>query len=344
MDASDELLRRAEPSALLSPDGIVHSLNAAMATALGRLAEECVGRHIWELLPESQRPVVKRIVAHASKQKLAMRVLELPRPGRASLVSLIETRPVTRAWGERLVWVHALNVHNDLGSLLIPFRLSAKSTGLGLCMYHPQVQQLVWLGGAPTVAALFPEASVSLPWVVRHVHPDDQGSLRRLLSSDAPQGSWTSLRFHTDHGDWYHLACRNRRIQLGYNGPEQVFGMIRDDTQHEARQKEMLAALGAERRRADEIAEFSSALITTATEQELQQVVLTRLAATFGGTGAALALVDNGRPFVSSDGGLPTWNVDALQQGRVVRARKESTRCFTVFLSLVWYAHTERGL
>ncbi|MFD7446093.1 PAS domain-containing protein [Streptomyces sp. NPDC059909] len=57
MGASDELLRRAEPSALLGRDGVVHSLNAAMATALGRPAEECVGRHIWELLPESRRPV-----------------------------------------------------------------------------------------------------------------------------------------------------------------------------------------------------------------------------------------------------------------------------------------------
>lgn len=240
-----------------------------------------------------------------------MRVLEFPRPGRAAVVSLIEARPVSPAGGEQLVWVHSLNVHNDIGSLLIPFRVSAKSAGLGLCTYHPQVCQLEWLGGAPTVAALFPEASVSLPWVVQHIHPDDRGSLRRLLSSDTTQDSWTNLRFHTDHGDWYHLACQTHQIQLGFDGPEQVFGMIRDDTEHEAHQKEMLAALGAERRRAQEIAEFSSALITTATEHELQQVVLTRLAATFEGTGSALALVANGRLFVSSDGGLSTWQADA---------------------------------
>ncbi|GAA3767554.1 SpoIIE family protein phosphatase [Streptomyces chiangmaiensis] len=194
MDASDELLRRAEPSALLYPDGIVRSLNAPMATALGRPAEECVGRYAWELVPESQRGVVERIVAHARKQRLAMRVLELPGPGGASLVALVEARPTTAAGGEQL-----------------------------------------------------------------------------------------------------------------------VFGMIRDDTQHEARRKEMLATLGAERRRANDIAEFSSALITTATEQELQQVVLTRLAATFSGTGAALALADNGHLIISSDGGLPEWYVDAVR-------------------------------
>jgi hypothetical protein len=56
----------------LSPDGIVRSLNAAMAAALGRPAEQCVGRYVWELLPESQRTVVGRIAAQASKQRLAM--------------------------------------------------------------------------------------------------------------------------------------------------------------------------------------------------------------------------------------------------------------------------------
>ncbi|MFF7184918.1 SpoIIE family protein phosphatase [Streptomyces sp. NPDC008222] len=311
MDASDELLRRAEPSALLHPNGVVRSVNAAMAMTLCRPAEQCVGRYAWELVPESQRLVVERMVTHASK--LAMRVLELPSPGGASLVFLVEARPVTTAGGEQLVWVHSLNVHKDLGSLLMPFRLSAKSAGLGLCIYHPEVQQLEWLGGAATVGALFPEASVSLPWVVRHIHPDDRNSLLRLLAPGTPQRTWTKLRFHTDHNDRYDLACQTRRIQLGFDGPEQVFGMIRDDTKHEARRKEMLAKLGTERRHASEITEFSSALIRTASEQELQQVVLTRLAATFGGTGAALALVDNGHLFVSSDGGLPAWYADAVR-------------------------------
>ncbi|MFG3024750.1 SpoIIE family protein phosphatase [Streptomyces sp. NPDC048254] len=313
MDASDELLRRAEPSALLYPDGIVRSLNTAMATSLDRPAEQCVGRYAWELVPESQRPVVERMVTHASRQRLAMRVLDLPSPDGASLAFLVEARPVTTDGGEQLVWLHSLNVQKDLGSLLMPFRLSARAAGLGLCIYHPEVQELEWLGGAADVGALFPEASVSLPWVVRHVHPDDRDSLRRLLAAEAPQRTWTKLRFHTDHGDRYELACQTRRVRLGYDGPEQVFGMIRDDTKHEARRKEMLARLGAERRRAGEIAEFSSALIRTASEQELQQVVLTRLAATFGGTSAALALVDHGHLSVSSDGGFPSWHADEVR-------------------------------
>ncbi|TFV29666.1 PAS domain-containing protein [Streptomyces sp. T1317-0309] len=167
MDASNELLRKAEPSALLYPDGIVRSLNRSMATALDRPAKRCVGRFLRELLPESQRNVVERIVAHAGKQRLAMQVLELPRQGRASVVALIEARPVTSAGGEQLVWVHSLNVSNDLGSLLIPFRLSARSAGLGLCMYLPQVRQIEWLGGAPAVAALFRRTRSPCPgWCV----------------------------------------------------------------------------------------------------------------------------------------------------------------------------------
>ncbi|MED7821602.1 PP2C family protein-serine/threonine phosphatase [Streptomyces chiangmaiensis] len=74
-----------------------------------------------------------------------------------------------------------------------------------------------------------------------------------------------------------------------------------------------MVALSAERQRADEVADFSSALITAGTEQELQQVVLTRLAATFGGTGAALALVDDGRLRVLSDAGIPLPVAKALR-------------------------------
>ncbi|MFJ9755500.1 SpoIIE family protein phosphatase [Streptomyces sp. NPDC101149] len=313
MDASNDFLRRAEPSALLDPGGTIRSLNAPMATTLGRPAQQCVGHPLWDLLPDSQRSVLERIVAHASKQRVAMRVLEIPRPGRASLVALVEARPVTSAQGEQLVWVHALDVHNDLASLLIPFRLSATSAGLGVCMYQPRVHQLEWLGGAPSVAALFPEASVSLPWLVRHIQRDDRDSLRRLMNLDGGEGSWTVLRFRTDQGDQYRLACQTRRIQLGHNGPERVFGVIRDDTRHEARRQKVLAALGAERRRAAAVAEFSSAVISTATEQELQQVVLTRLAATFGGTAAALALVDNDHLCISSDAGLPNWSLGVLR-------------------------------
>ncbi|MEV6053438.1 hypothetical protein [Streptomyces sp. NPDC052107] len=82
MDFSDDLLRRAEPSALHYPDGIIRSLNDAMAKALDRPAAQSVGSYIWELVPARQSSVVKRIVAYANKQQLAMRVLELPRPGR----------------------------------------------------------------------------------------------------------------------------------------------------------------------------------------------------------------------------------------------------------------------
>lgn len=310
MDSSDELLRRAEPSALLCQDGVIRSLNDAMADALGRRAGQCVGRHIGELVPASQSSVVKRIVASANEQQLAMRVLEFPRPGRVSLVTLIEARPATTADGEQLVWLHSLNVDNDLGSLLIPFRMSAKSTGVGLFVYLPRVQQLEWLGGASAVGGLFPEASVPLSWIVRHVHGEDEGTVRQLLDPDPAGTPWTGLRFQDERGDWHDLVCQTRRIQLGYDGPEQVFAMIRDKTRYEARRKKRLAALGVERCRADEIATFSSALIRAATEQELQQVVLTRLAATFGGAGAAFVLAEHGDLFVSSDGGL-TWRADA---------------------------------
>jgi serine phosphatase RsbU (regulator of sigma subunit) len=111
------------------------------------------------------------------------------------------------------------------------------------------------------------------------------------------------LRYLTPHDGWHHLAVQTRRIRLGYDGPEQIFELVRDDTKQEEHRKREQAALTAERQRAKDTADFSSALITAATEQELRQVVLTRLAATFGGAGGLLALVDDGHLRVSTDAG-----------------------------------------
>ncbi|MFF3559542.1 SpoIIE family protein phosphatase [Streptomyces sp. NPDC002574] len=314
MDASDELLLRATPSALLTLDGVIRCLNAAMASALGRSEEQCVGRGFIDLLSEDQRVSARSLLAHgATTKRLAMRVLEFPGTGKTSVLCLVEARPVKDpASGEPLVWVHSLDTRHDLGGLLIPFDLAAKAAGLGLYMCTPDEHRIEWLGGEPALATLFPQASMSLSMVIRRVHPDDRKDVERLVRSSVAQSPWIRSRFHTEHDGWRMLASQARRITLGYGGPERVFGVIRAESTMEAGRKEMLAAVSAERHRADEIAAFSSALFTAATEQELQQVVLTRLAAAFGGFGALFALVDEGRLRVSSDAGIPAWQADAL--------------------------------
>ncbi|WP_445521270.1 SpoIIE family protein phosphatase [Streptomyces sp. NEAU-174] len=308
-----ELLERATPSALLTLNGVIHRLNAAMATALGRPWEQCVGHAFSDLLPVNQRLAAQNLLTHgATTKRLAMRVLEFPGTGTASVVCLVEARPVRDPAGGEFVWVHSLDAKHDLGGLLIPFQLAARSAGLGLCMCSPHEHQVEWMGGAPALAALFPQASVPLSTVVRQAHPDDRKGLRRLVRPNAAQSPWIRSRFLTEHDGWRVLTSQTRRVTLGYGGPERVFGVIRDDTQLEARRAEMLAAVSAERQRTEEIAAFSSALFTAATEQELQQAILTRLAAAFGGTGALFALVDDGRLRVSSDAQIPTWQADAL--------------------------------
>lgn len=314
MDASDDLLRRAEPAALLTLDGAIRSLNAAMATALGRPAEQCLGRDFGDLWPADQRTSAERLVVAAVRTKtVAMRVLEFPGRGGAPVACLMEARPVKDPTGdEQLVWVHALDARNDLASLLIPFRMATKAAKLGLWMYSPHEHQLEWLGGAPALAALFPDPTASLPSVISAVHRDDREALRQLLRSASAQSPWERVRYLTQHDGWHHLAARTRRIQLGYGGPERTFGVVRDDTKQEERKEKAQAALTAERQRAKDIADFSSALITAATEQELQQVVLTRLAAIFGASGALLALVDEGRLRVSTDAGIAMWEAEVL--------------------------------
>ncbi|MEU1594546.1 SpoIIE family protein phosphatase [Streptomyces sp. NPDC005708] len=315
MDASDELLHRDDPSALLTMGGAIHSLNAAMATALGRPAEQCLGRDFGDLCPASQRMSAGILVATAARtETVAMRVLEFPGPGGASVACLLQAQPVKDpSTDEHLVWVHALDARNDLASLLIPFRLATEACDLGLWMYSPGEQQMEWLSGLPALVALYPDPTAPLSRVISAVHADDREAFRQLLRSAPAQSLWVRLRYLTPHDGWHHLAVQTRRIQLGYGGPERIFGLIRDDTKQEERKKKAQAALTAERQRAKEVADFSSALITAATEQELRQVVLTRLAATFGARGALLALVDDGRLNVSSDAGISMREAQARQ-------------------------------
>lgn len=305
MDASDELLRKAYPSALVTPDGVVRRLNAPMASVLGRPAEQCVDRRCLDLLPKDQKDAAMRLVAQGASGRRAMTVLEFPGTGSASVVFLVEAQPVQDpAGGEPLVWVHSVDTHDDLASLLIPFRLAAKAAGLGLWMYSPSDRQLQWIGGAPRVASLFPKPSVSLSWATGRVHPDDRQSLRRLVRARSARSPWIEVRFRAEDDRWHQLACQARRVDLGYGGTTVTFGVLRDDTEQKSDREELQARLTAEHERTALITEFSSALIAAATEQGLEQVILTRLASTFGGTGAELALIDEETLHVSTDAGI----------------------------------------
>lgn len=315
MEASDELLQKDYPSALVTVNRIIRRVNDAMAKALGRSANQCVGHDFAALLPPEQRVSAEQLVAQgASGKRLAMNVLEFPGAGSASIVFLVEARPaVDSAGDEPLVWIHSLDTQNDLGSLLIPFRLAAKAAGLGLWVYSPSDRQLEWMGGAPAMAALFPMVAMPLSWAMARVHPDDQTALRRLMRPTSARSSWIELRFRTEHDGWHHLACQARRVDLGYSGLELTFGVVRDDTEQETHERDLQTALTAEHERAGMITDFSSALITATTEQGLQQIILTRLATTFQGSGALLALVNDDRSLlVSADAGISPEQSDLL--------------------------------
>ncbi|GAA3074363.1 SpoIIE family protein phosphatase [Streptomyces glomeratus] len=315
MDALDDLHRSACPSALLTLDSAVRDLNAAMATALGRPAEQCLGRDFGDLWPASQRMSAENLVAHAARaDAVAMRELEFPGRDGVPIACLLEARRVKDPAGDKqLIWVRVLDARNDLASLLIPFRLATAAAGLGLWMYSPHKDQMEWLGGLPSLVALFPDPTAPMSRVISAVHPDDREAFWQLLhSASFQQSPWVRLRYHTSHGGWRRLTVQVRRLQLGFDGPERIFVVVRDDTTQEKRKQKAQAALTAERQRAKDTADFSSALITAASEQELQQVVLTRLAATFGASGAVLALVDDSRLCISTDARVDMREVAAL--------------------------------
>jgi serine phosphatase RsbU (regulator of sigma subunit) len=286
-----------------------------MATALGRPAEQCLGRDFVDLWPASQRMSAESLVAHAARaDAVAMRELHFPGQHGIPVTCLFEARQVKDPAGDkRLIWVRVLDARNDLASLLIPFRLATAAAGLGLWMYSPERDELEWLGGLPSLVALVPDPTAPMSKIISAIHPDDREAFQQLLRSASIQRSpWVRQRYHTAHDGWHRLAVQVSRLQLGFDGPERIFVVVRDDTRQEKRKQKAQAALTAERQRAKDTADFSSALITAATEQELQQVVLTRLAATFGAFGAVLALVDDNRLCISTDARRDMREVEAL--------------------------------
>jgi serine phosphatase RsbU (regulator of sigma subunit) len=286
-----------------------------MATALGRPAEQCLGRDFVDLWPASQRMSAESLVAHAARaDAVAMRELHFPGQHGIPVTCLFEARQVKDPAGDkRLIWVRVLDARNDLASLLIPFRLATAAAGLGLWMYSPERDELEWLGGLPSLVALVPDPTAPMSKIISAIHPDDREAFQQLLRSASIQRSpWVRQRYHTAHDGWHRLAVQVSRLQLGFDGPERIFVVVRDDTRQEKRKQKAQAALTAERQRAKDTADFSSALITAATEQELQQVVLTRLAATFGAFGTVLALVDDNRLCISTDARRDMRAVEAL--------------------------------
>lgn len=315
MDASDELLQKAHPSALMSLDGVIRHLNDPMASALGRPAEQCVDHEFADLLSADQRGPAGRLLAQAATgRRLAMSVLGFPGSTDASLLMLVEARPVDdSAGGERLVWVESLDTRHDLSSLLrFPFRLAATAAGLGVWAYSHLDDRLEWVGGASEIAELVPEPSVSLSWVMARVQRDDQRALRRLASRSA-ESPWVDLRLRTEDDRWHYLACQVRRVHLGYGRPVVAFVVVRDETEQKTHREKANADLAAARERASLIAEFSSALIASTTEEEWEQVILTGLAGTFESAGALLGLVHGETLRVYADAEISTDMAEILQ-------------------------------
>jgi hypothetical protein len=318
MDTSNELVHSVDPdgpaSVLLTTAGTIRALNASMALALGEPAEKCIGRDFAGLLPETQRTTVKVLVSHVARSRTpAIRVLEFQGHSDVPTACLVQAQAVrTGEEGHRLVWVREVDAQDDLDSLLIPFRLAAKAADLGVFVFWREQKRFEWLGGSPRIAALAP-ADMSAREVTRRVHPDDRQKFWKLVNNTtAAPSAWTRCRFRTDSDGRRLLAFQNRLIRLGRDGPRLILGMVRDETQQEARRQELLSALDVERDRARQIAGFSAALIRASTEQELTRIILTRVAATFGGTGALLALVDGDRLRISTDARICPQLVRAL--------------------------------
>lgn len=315
MDAWDEFLQKPYPSALVGLDGVIRRLNASMATALGKPVDHCVDCTFADLLPEDQQGPAESLIAQAATgRRAAMSVLGFPGSEDSSMAILVEARrAVDPGSDEQLVWVRSLDTHKDLTDLLrFPFRVAARSAGLGIWSYSHPDHRLSWVGGAPELSSLIGDSPVSLSQVIQRIHPDDRRALRRLAGRSA-QSSRISVRLETEDDHWHHLICQTRRVRLGYGGPKATFVLVRDETEHARHRDKMQADLATEKERAAFVADFAASLISVTTEDDLKKVIMTRLAPTFGSIGALLGLIsEDGTLHVYTDAGVTPAEADAL--------------------------------
>lgn len=300
----------------LTADGVVRSVNARMAEALGRSAEACEGRLFRELLePGTQRATADALlrgVTGAAAASSTMRVLEFPGSGGLPVACLMDAVLAARPGADPVVRLREIDVRGRLGSLLVAFRMAAKLGDLGLWIYAADQHRVEWLGGSTALTALVPATEMSVHDLMGRVHRADLPVLHRMLHCPDADSAWARFRFRTDRDGWHHLACQTHRVRVGLDGPERVIGVVRDETEPVTRSRALLATLAGERERGERIAEISSALIAAATEQELQNVVLHRVAAAFGGTGTLLAFTDHDRLRVTSGPGIDARLAQAM--------------------------------
>lgn len=233
MDVSDELLRTADLSALVTADGVIRHLSTAMAAALGGSVDACIGHELAGLLSKDQTIAAERLLAlGAMGEQPAMGVLVFPGHD-ASLACLFKARPVRCGnKGEQLVLICAVPAEDDVADVLIPFQMAAEAADVGLWMYSPSDRQLRWVGGGPGFAAFSPKPTISLSWVIARVHRDDHEALRRLMRPRASvQSPVIELRVFSHDEVWHYLACQTRRVELGQGGPTVTFAMVRDETE-----------------------------------------------------------------------------------------------------------------
>ncbi|MET8555432.1 SpoIIE family protein phosphatase [Streptomyces sp. NPDC004959] len=270
------------------------------ARLLERTPEELVGERLAGLVAEGSRNSVIALLLDGAS---------LPR-GRASDKAL---QPLEFAVpsGPVVCTASARRIGGEEGVLLVrieeeapqhrweALRLGAVLAGESLWLYDDEAERFRWLEGEPPFSLMGPDRDAGPEELLARVHPEDLDSvaafLDSLVSGRTDSGELLfRLRGNGTPSGYRKLRTRARAARFGFTGARRVIGTTEDTTTLVERLDALQAAYVTERKRGRLVGELASAFISAATEDELTEAVLHRLAPAFGGVGALFAYGEDG--------------------------------------------------
>ncbi|MFF4765784.1 SpoIIE family protein phosphatase [Streptomyces sp. NPDC001255] len=270
------------------------------ARLLERVPDELVGAPLTALVAEGS---LNSVIA------LLLEAASFPRDGTAG--KALQPVEFTVPSGAVICTASARRPRGDDGVLLVrieekfpqrrweALRLGVVLAGESLWLYDHDAERFRWLEGEPPFSLMGPDRDVSPEEFLARVHPHDLDSVAAffdsLVSGRTDSGELLFRLRRSGEGAGYRkLHTRARAARFGFTGARRIVGTTEDTTTLVERLDALQAAYVNERKRGRLVGELASAFISAATEDELTEAVLHRLAPAFGGVGTLFAYGERG--------------------------------------------------
>ncbi|OEJ36091.1 SpoIIE family protein phosphatase [Streptomyces subrutilus] len=176
-----------------------------------------------------------------------------------------------------------------------------------LWVYDEEADRFSWLDGERLYNGMGPGDRMPLAELLSRVHADDVARVEEafwaLRRGESLQVD-VDFRMPDEHGSPHWLRTLARLVRFGFDGRRCVVGTTSDTTAAVERHQSLLQAHADASRRGELVQQLAAAFVAAATEDELTEAILNRVAPAFEGNGTLLAFVEGGRLRVTFGDGI----------------------------------------